>query len=205
MLGLFLSCGERGLLSSCSVWVSHCSGLPWKQAPGSVGFVVVIPGLYSSGSVVVAHGPSCLVACGIFLDRGSNCVSWIGRQILHHWATREDQPFFYYYFNAMDILCKLRNYLCLDCWWEHSLGLIPFLEIIRWQLSSLLPHFFTDCLFRFSASSQRNFDALYFLENQPFHQGFIVFCCQCLSLYLLHPCLTLNFIYLNIFCFSLMD
>ena len=28
--------------------------------------------LWSAGSVVVAHGPSCSVACGIFPDRGSN-------------------------------------------------------------------------------------------------------------------------------------
>ena len=26
----------------------------------------------SAGSIVVAHGPSCSVACGIFLDQGSN-------------------------------------------------------------------------------------------------------------------------------------
>ena len=42
--------------------------------------------LYGSrASVVAARGPSCSVACGIFLDQGSNlCVSCSGRQILYH-------------------------------------------------------------------------------------------------------------------------
>ena len=45
--------------------------------------------LQSADSVVVAHGLSCSVACGIFLDQGSNRVSCIGRRILNHWTTRE--------------------------------------------------------------------------------------------------------------------
>ena len=36
------------------------------------GLIVVIPGLYSTGSVVVVHGLSCSAACGIFLDQGLN-------------------------------------------------------------------------------------------------------------------------------------
>ena len=36
------------------------------------GSVVVARGLQSAGSVVVVHGLSCSVACGIFLDQGSN-------------------------------------------------------------------------------------------------------------------------------------
>ena len=38
----------------------------------------------SWASVVEGHGSSCLVASGIFLDRGSNPVPCIGRQILNH-------------------------------------------------------------------------------------------------------------------------
>ena len=41
------------------------------------------------GLVVVAHGLSCSLACGIFPDEGSNCVPRIGRQILNYWTTRE--------------------------------------------------------------------------------------------------------------------
>ena len=46
----FSSCGEQGLLPSCSVWASYCRGFPCcgAQAPGCVGF---------SGS---ANGLSCL-------------------------------------------------------------------------------------------------------------------------------------------------
>ena len=43
-----------------------------------------------AGSVVVAHGPSCSVACGIFPDQGSRTrVPCIGRRILNHCTTRE--------------------------------------------------------------------------------------------------------------------
>ena len=42
-----------------------------------------------AGSVVVAHGPSCSAACGIFPDQGLNPCPCIGRQILNHCATRE--------------------------------------------------------------------------------------------------------------------
>ena len=39
------------------------------------GLIVVIPRLYSTGSVVVVRGCSCSAACGIFLDQGWNpCV-----------------------------------------------------------------------------------------------------------------------------------
>ena len=38
------------------------------------------PGLWSTGSIVVVHGLSCSMACGIFLDEGSDRVSCIGRQ-----------------------------------------------------------------------------------------------------------------------------
>ena len=37
--------------------------------------------LWHEDSVVGAHGLSCSVACGIFLDQGSNLVSRIGRQM----------------------------------------------------------------------------------------------------------------------------
>ena len=36
------------------------------------GSIVVVCGLQSAGSVVVAHGLSFSVACGIFPDQGSN-------------------------------------------------------------------------------------------------------------------------------------
>lgn len=72
----FSSTGEWGLL-----WLraqaSHCrsfcsSGL---RAPGCMGFsnhgTVVV------GTVVVAHGPTCLTASGIILDQGSNLCLYV--------------------------------------------------------------------------------------------------------------------------------
>ena len=51
--GLFSSCGERVLPSSCGVPASHCGG-------------------FFCGSSALGHGLSCSAACGIFPDWGSN-------------------------------------------------------------------------------------------------------------------------------------
>ena len=40
-----------------------------------MGSIIAAPGLWSTGSIVVAHGLSCPAACGIFPDQGSNPVS----------------------------------------------------------------------------------------------------------------------------------
>ena len=54
---LLQSTGSRRVgFSSCGAWAS----------------VVVARGLQSTGSVVVAHGLSYSVACGIFVDQGLN-------------------------------------------------------------------------------------------------------------------------------------
>ena len=45
-----------------------------------MGSVVVTPPLWSTGSTVVGHKPSCSKACGIFPDQGSN-------QCVLHWQT----------------------------------------------------------------------------------------------------------------------
>ena len=69
--GLFSSCSEQGLLSSCSVRASHCSDFSRcrAQALGHPGFSSCSSQLYSTGSTVCR---SFFKACGIFLDRGSN-------------------------------------------------------------------------------------------------------------------------------------
>ena len=83
---LFSSCGKQRLLSVLSAWASHGSGLYCcgAGARGCVGF-----SHWSVGSVAVAQGLSCFVACGTFPDRNQTQVSCIGRQILYHWASRE--------------------------------------------------------------------------------------------------------------------
>ena len=46
-------------------------------------------GSRSTGSVIVAHGPSCSTTCGIFQTRTRAHVPCIGRWILNHCSTRE--------------------------------------------------------------------------------------------------------------------
>ena len=77
----FSGCDKWVLLSSCGAQASHCGG------SASCG----LQSLQCMSSTVAAHGPSCLVACGIFLDQGWDCVPCAGRQILDHWTTREVQ------------------------------------------------------------------------------------------------------------------
>ena len=55
---------------------------------GTRASVVAAPRYENTGSVVVAHGHSCLKAWETFLALGI-CVPCIGRQILNHWTTRE--------------------------------------------------------------------------------------------------------------------
>ena len=61
---------------------SRCAGLSLSQP-----LLLRSTGSRHTGSVVVAHGPSCSVACGIFPDQGSNpCpLHWqADSQPLHH-------------------------------------------------------------------------------------------------------------------------
>ena len=77
----FSSCGERGLLfvavrglliAVASLVAEHRLQVRRPQQLWCVGLVVVAHRLQSTGSVVVAHGLSCSVACGILLDQGWN-------------------------------------------------------------------------------------------------------------------------------------
>ena len=63
---------------------SWCAGLSLSRP-----LLLRSTGSRCTGSAVVAHGPSCSAACGIFPDQGSNPFPCIGRQILNHCATRE--------------------------------------------------------------------------------------------------------------------
>ena len=70
----FSSCSEQSLLFSCSVWAPHRSGFSCCKAQtlGAQISVGTHVGLQSAGSLVVAHSLSYPMACGIFLDQGSN-------------------------------------------------------------------------------------------------------------------------------------
>ena len=65
LAALGLRCCVRAFSSHglrCGVWASHCGGFSCFGARS----------LGALASVVVAHGLSCSVACGIFPDQGSN-------------------------------------------------------------------------------------------------------------------------------------
>ena len=51
---------------------------------GEQASTVVVLGLSSTGSVVMVHGLSCSMACGIFQTRDQTHVSCTGRWILYH-------------------------------------------------------------------------------------------------------------------------
>ena len=70
----FSSCSEGGATPHCGVHASHCGG-PSRcgaWAPGVWASAVVAHRLQSTGSAVVAHGPSRPAACGILPDQGLN-------------------------------------------------------------------------------------------------------------------------------------
>ena len=70
----FSSCGEQGLLFVVvrELLIAVASLVVEHRLQGMQASVVVACGLWSAGSVVVAHRLSCSVACEIFLDQGSN-------------------------------------------------------------------------------------------------------------------------------------
>ena len=60
--------------SSCGAWASHCGGFSCGRAQvlGTRASVLAACGLQRAGSIVVAQGPNCSVAHGIFPDQGLN-------------------------------------------------------------------------------------------------------------------------------------
>ena len=100
----FSSCGKWGLLSSCGAWASHCGGFSgcgarflgcvsfrncssWAQQLRLMAPRARAQQLWCSGLAAPRH-------VGSSRSRDRTCVSWIGRQILSHWTTRQVQ-FFY--------------------------------------------------------------------------------------------------------------
>ena len=70
---------------------SRCAGLSLSRS-----LLLQSTGSRRAGSVVVAHGPSCSTACGIFPDRGSNpCpLHWqADSQPLHHQGSPQVETF----------------------------------------------------------------------------------------------------------------
>ena len=89
----FLQVRRGGLLSSCGVLASHCSGFSccWAQALGCAGVSSCGSQLWNTASVVEVQ-PRCFIALwhvGSSQTRNLTHVSCIGRWILYHWVTRK--------------------------------------------------------------------------------------------------------------------
>ena len=76
--GLFSSCGNRRLFSSCGAWASHCGGFSRAHR----GSRAQAQWLWHTGLAPPRH-------VGSFLIRDRSHVSCFGRHILYHWATME--------------------------------------------------------------------------------------------------------------------
>ena len=87
---------------------SQCAGLSLLQP-----LLLRSTGSRHAGSVIVAHGPSCSAACGIFPDQGSNLCPLHWQADSNHCATRE-ALFIYFLFilflAALGLRCCVRAF-----------------------------------------------------------------------------------------------
>ena len=96
----FSRCSKRGLLCSCRARAPHCSGFPCcrAQALGCKSFSTCgmwaqqlkFPGSSAQAQQLWGTGLVGLWHVGSSWTRDRTCVSYIGRWIPYHWATRED-------------------------------------------------------------------------------------------------------------------
>ena len=87
----FLQLWQVGATLHCGPWVSHCSGFSCVEHRLQA---YRLQYLWQTGSVVVEHGLSCSVACGIFLDQDSNlCLLYwqADSQPLYHQGSLENK------------------------------------------------------------------------------------------------------------------
>ena len=136
--GLFSSSYDRGSPHG-GAWAPHCAGFSCceTQAPGSWASVVEAPGLQSTGSVAVARGLRCSVACRVSWTRDQTPVPHAGRRILYHSATGEALAYSFMISFGLSSqtsdahtglphqdLCSFRtqsSYLLFQSWW-HIVG-----------------------------------------------------------------------------------
>ena len=85
------SCGERGLLLVVHRLLLAVASLVEERRL----WAHWLQQLQLAGSAVVAHGLSSSMACGIFLDQGSNPCPCTARWILNHGTTMEVPELFF--------------------------------------------------------------------------------------------------------------
>ena len=142
----------HGLFSSCSAWASCCSGFfcCWAGSLRHVDFsscsvkasLVVVSGLESRGSIVVSHGLSCSMACGIFPTQESNpsLLCLLHRQAdplpLSHQGSPLTSPLSFLMFPAL-YLWSCHSWPIYGYWWVGFLDHFPML-IVEGQWMELM-------------------------------------------------------------------
>ena len=126
------------LTAAASATVEHRLQAHGPQQLWHMGSVVVARRLQSTGSVVVVHGLSCSVACGILLHQDSNPhpLLWqADSQPLHHQGSPWIYFFNLFFFQLLDFLFhKLNGYIC--CRFLFGLVIYPF-QFLRHSLHML--------------------------------------------------------------------
>ena len=103
---LFLAAGSRNssLAVVCGLLLAAASPAAEHWALGCSGSVIAAPRLWSTGSILGAHGLSCFKASGIFPDQRSN-------PCLLHWQTdssprsHQESPLVKFWFLSLAIFC----------------------------------------------------------------------------------------------------
>ena len=89
LCGLFSSCGEQGLISSCNAQASHCSSFSCGvQTLGTWAQNLRLPGSTAQAQQLRCTGWAALRHVGSSWTRNRTCVCCTGRWILYHWATK---------------------------------------------------------------------------------------------------------------------
>ena len=96
---------------------SRCAGLSLSRP-----LLLRSIGSSRAGSVVVAHGPSCSTACGIFPDQGSNPrpLHWqADSQPLRHQGSPRYYFFKNFYWSIVDLQCCI-GFRCTAKWISYT-------------------------------------------------------------------------------------
>ena len=83
-----------------------------------------------AGSVVVAHGPSCSVACGIFLDQGSKPCP-LHRQADSQPLRHQGSPRLEFFMDSINTGCKPTGFMCDSSLSYKYYYLEPWLSVAR--------------------------------------------------------------------------